>query len=138
MAFLIWTASTAAFWFLLNVAANTIEAAVPQYRLRLLAMVVAGAGIGALAAMVGYAFGLIALLFLGQAYVVARKVRHTLDSLGLRPTAKRLSKYMLPAVLLGLAATVCSYLFQLEVCSPGMDRCSRVFFELMYTPPHLR
>jgi hypothetical protein len=136
---IVWAASTALFWFLLCLAANGIEAAVGHYHRRVVAMVVAGAAIGALAAAVGYAFGPTILgLFLLQLFVVHRQVWQRLRSIGFLSTARLVTKYALPGFLLLMVAALSSHVFALETCTPRLDSCHRVFFERIYTPPHLR
>jgi hypothetical protein len=136
---IVWAASTALFWFLLSLAANGIETAVGHYHRRVIAMAMAGTAIGALAAAVGYAFGPTILgVFLLQLFVVHRQAWLRLRSIGLLPTARLVTKYSFLGFLLLTVAALGSYVFAFETCTPRLDSCHRLFFERIYTPPHLR
>ena len=129
----VWLLSTAAFWFLVNLASNAIEATVHHYSTRLVVMAAAGIVIGALASAVGYGFFILTLLLIVQLWFVRRKLTTAMG--GDRSVA---AKYALPAFLLVISATVASYLFSIEACDRTGHECKRVFYDRFYTPPHLK
>jgi hypothetical protein len=129
---IVWLITTGAFWFLSNLVSNAIEATVHHYGTRATAMVVAGTAIGALASAVGYSFFILTILIILQLRFVRRKMQ---ASLGVKSWVA--TKYLLPALLLIAFATVASYAFSIETCDATGHSCKRVFFERLYTPPHL-
>ena len=47
-------------------------------------------------------------------------------------------KYAFPALLLVIVATAGSFVFSIELCEGAKPLvCGRVFFDRVYTPPHL-
>ena len=130
---IVWLLSTGAFWFLANLASNAIEATVRSYPVRVAVMMVAGTAIGALASAVGYGFFIVTILLVVHLWFVRRKMKAIVDV-----KSSIATKYALPAFLLIACATVASYLFSAEVCDSTGHGCKRVFFERLYTPPHLQ
>lgn len=128
----IWLLSTAAFWFLVNLSTNAVEAVVHHYGTRLMVMVVAGIAIGALASAVGYGFFILTVLLFLQLWFVRPKLLRVTGGNSLAAT-----KYALPASILVICATVASYLLSIEACDELGHDCRRVFFDRLYTPPHL-
>ena len=129
----VWLLSTTAFWFLANSASNTIEATVHHYSTRVVVMAATGIAIGALASAVGYGFFILTLLLIIQFWFLRHKLTTAMG--GDRSAA---AKYALPAFLLVISATVASYLFSIEACDRTGHECKRVFFDRIYTPPHLK
>ena len=130
---IIWLITTGAFWFLLNLASNAIEATVYNYATRAIVMVVLGTAIGALASAVGYGFFILTILLIVQLWFMRRKMQATL---GVKSWVA--TKYALPAFFLVAFATVASYIFSIETCDSTGHSCKRVFFEPLYAPPHLK
>lgn len=128
-----WLVTTAALWGIVTLATNGIEAAVHDYRTRVVAMGAAGLVIGAGASAVGYGFGLLALLLVVRAVLIKKKLQR---AMGLRSGVAW--KYALPGLLLVITATAGSFVFSLEACEGARPSvCERVFFDRLYTPPHL-
>ncbi len=127
----VWLGSTAALWVICTVAYTAIEALVHDYRTRFAIMVVAGSAVGALASAFGYTFLILALILFAQLFLMRRKFLHMINN-----DKRTVSKYVAPSMALVVAATVGSYVFSIEVCE-GVSSCHRVFFERIYTPPHL-
>jgi hypothetical protein len=132
-AMIVWLLATGAFWFLTNLASNTIEANVHNFPTRAAVMTVAGIAIGALASAVGYSFVVVTILLIAQLWFVRRKIKATLGA-----NSAVATKYALPAFLLIAFATVASYFFSIKACDVAGRSCKRVFFERLYTPPYLR
>ncbi len=127
----VWLGSTAALWVICTVAYTAIEALVHDYWTRFAVMVVAGSAVGALASAFGYTIFILALILFAQLGVMRRKLLHVISN-----DERIASKYVAPSMALVVAATVGSYVFSIEVCE-GVSSCHRVFFERIYTPPHL-
>ena len=132
-AMIVWLLATGAFWFLTNLASNAIEANVQNYPTRVAVMAVAGIAIGALASAVGYGFFVVTILLIAQLWFVRRKMK---AMAGVNSAVA--TKYALPAFLLIAFATAGSYFFSIEACDATGRSCKRVFFEQLYTPPHLQ
>ena len=131
MSTVVWLISTAILWVVVIALTNATEAFVHNYAARVVAMICAGVVAGAAASAIGYTFFLLALFLFAHLMWGKRKVAETagVDN----RTAWR---YTVPSVLLLVAATISSHVFSLEVCE-GISNCHRVFFDRIYTPPHL-
>jgi hypothetical protein len=130
---IVWIISTALFWFVVNIACNTIEANVRAFGTRVAAMATTGIAIGALASAIGYSFFALTILLVVQLWVVHRKVK-----IAANIGSGVALKYALPTFLLIISATAASYLFSMEACDLSGASCKRLFFERLYTPPHLK
>ena len=131
MSIVVWLISTAILWVVVFALMNATEAFVHNYAARVVVMICAGLVAGAVASAIGYVFYLLSLLLFANLMWSKRKLAKTagVDN----RTAWR---YTVPGVLLLVAATMSSYVFSLEVCE-GDSTCHRVFFDRIYTPPHL-
>lgn len=132
-AMVVWLVATVAFWFVTNLATNMIEATVHNYRARAAVMTLTGTAIGALASAVGYSFFILTILLVIQLWFVRRKMMTTSGV-----SSEVATKYAVPTFLLIAFATVGSYFFSMETCDFAARSCKRVFFERLYTPPHLQ
>lgn len=94
-------------------------------------MFLAGVAVGALASAIGYGFFVLAGLLLWRAW----QMRNKLLPITGDPAAA--TKYALSTILLVVSATLFSYVFSIENCQSGSTDCQRLFFERVYTPPHL-
>lgn len=130
--FAFWLLATCGFWVLSNQASNLIEATVHQYWRRIAFMVAAGLGIGALASAVGYTYGILPVLLLVQLWNVRKKLLIVGVPSGLA------GKHLVPGLLMIACSAAGSFLFAIELCDQSGADCRRVFFERLYTPPHLR
>jgi hypothetical protein len=130
---IVWIISTVIFWFVVNIASNTIEAHVRAYGMRMAAMAITGIAIGALASAIGYSFFILTILLIVQLWFVQRKVK-SVANVGSTVALK----YVVPAFVLIISATVASYLFSIEACDLSGASCKRLFFERLYTPPNLQ
>ena len=90
-----------------------------------------GIAIGALSSAFGYGFGALIIILLAQLFFLRRK-RLRGDGGG-RRTARQ--NFAASAALV-VAATIGSFAFSLESCNRELG-CHRIFFERIYTPPHL-
>lgn len=135
MGFVVWLVSTGVLWFITNATTNLLEAKVHRYSTRFLLMTLAGVAIGAISSAIGYTFFIISILLLWQ----AMKVRKTIQATLLCSNGVAM-KYTLPTLSLIITATIGSYVFSIESCGSGAfpANCKRVFFERIYTPPHLQ
>jgi galactitol-specific phosphotransferase system IIC component len=127
----VWLISTAILWVVVNVLTNATEAFVHNYTVRVVAMICAGAVAGAAASAIGYVFFFLALLLFAKLMWLKRKLAKTVGI-----DNRTAWHYTVPSVLLLVTATISSYVFSLEVCE-GVSNCHRVFFDRIYTPPHL-
>jgi hypothetical protein len=127
----VWLISSFVICGVLIGAANFIEATVHNYRLRLLAMFLAGLVIGAVSSAVGYAFFIITILLVFNMMHVKQKVAASTNNRGLA------LKYIIPTLVLIFSATICSYVFAIEKCTGEQSTmtCKRVFFDRIYIPP---
>ena len=126
-----WLASTVASWIICSLAYVVIEALVDHYWSRIAVMIVAGGAVGALASAFGYTIFILALILLAQLVVMHRKLLRAISD-----EKVRASIFVTPSIALVVAATLASHVFSIEVCD-GVSSCHRVFFERIYTPPHL-
>ena len=123
MATFIWIASTVGLWFLSVQLMNLAEIMTINRVSRLAAMATAGSLAGFSASLIGYQFFLLSIL------LAVQLIRHR----------QRSKEYWWPAgMTFILIATIASYAFSIEVCDSGGQQCARVFFNWVYTPPHLR
>jgi hypothetical protein len=122
--------STVFLWGACRASIILIEWGVPNYWLRLGVMLLAGVGIGAFSASIGYSFFILFFILL---YQVSRNQAGLLKMTGDVWVAR---KYASPMMLLIVAAGVGSYVFQIETCD-AVFGCEPIFFERLYTPPHL-
>ena len=127
----VWLISTAILWVVVNVLTNATEAFVHNYTVRVVAMICAGAVAGAAASAIGYVFFFLALLLFAKLMWLKRKLAETVGI-----DNRTAWRYTVPSVLLLVTATISSYVFSLEACE-GVSTCHRVFFDRIYTPPHL-
>ncbi|OYT87620.1 MAG: hypothetical protein CFE46_10755 [Burkholderiales bacterium PBB6] len=126
-----WLASTAILFVICVFVVNFLEAFIHRYGARVVAMLFAGVAIGALASAVGYGFFILAVML---ALYLWRMRGKLVVASGSSEVANR---YILPAIILVVAATLASSVFSLESCEQIGKECKRVFFERIYTPPHL-
>ena len=127
----VWLISTGVLWAICTAAMTAIEALVHDYRTRFAVMIAAGIAIGALASAFGYTFYILAIILFAQLMFWRWKVL-----LAFAGDRRMASKYIAPSAAFLVAATVGSYVFSLEVYE-GPSGGRRVFFERIYTPPHL-
>ena len=131
MSIFVWLLSTAALFVVCTLLGNLIEAVVHNYAVRVCLMLLAGVAIGALASAIGYGFFVLACLLLWRAWQIRNKLLPVIGE------AAAATKYALPTMLLVVSATLFSYVFSVEHCPSGSTDCQRIFFERVYTPPHL-
>ena len=94
-------------------------------------MIVAGVVVGALASAFGYSFFILAIILFAQLMYLRRR------RLLLAESDQRIAKkFIAPSVAFLIAATIGSYVFSVEGCDRN-HTCHRMFFDRIYTPPHL-
>ena len=129
----IWLGSTVALWVICTVVYTAIEALVHDYWIRFAVMVGAGIAIGALASAFGYSFFILAVILFVQLAFMRRQLSRRISG-----DERMALKYMVPSVALVAVAVIGSYVFSVELCDPlAPSSCPRIFFERIYTPPHL-
>lgn len=126
-----WLVSTAVLFVICIFAVNVLEAFTPRYGARVIVMLLAGVAIGALASAVGYGFFILAVLL--ALYLWRMRSKLVIAS----GSSEVANKYILPATILVVAATIASFVFSLESCDQDGKECKRVFFGRIYTPSHL-